>query len=811
MELARRAPMLALVMLMLCAAASAQTLRSENDPRNTAPTVGTGGPVGGPTGLFTVYDGQTLRRGEFTFSAAYSNFDRDPGNVDITEVPVSFQVGLGDYLELFFNTDAYRQIKVNSPQNLSGFGLPNARNFAAGNLVLGPNDSGASGIAGGVFFVPARTATGNGQAFTQFPFVGAAGPRTTGGGRTFGTLSGNISPGRGDGFIDRNFGAADQFPGIGSPLGGILPGIVLTTTLLPRTDNTSLLIPNSSFDAPSYLPDAPFLGRTYGQTSFNTFTVGAKFRLTDVKNPFGVALIPFYRFYSETGDDFNQLQRGASPAGNIGDFGLVLAVDGRLSRSVNVSANLGYVLNSNPRGTFGSQELTMLDRPDEIMGAIGFDFPVNRFFQPIAELRTNHYVGGRTTNALENYPIDGLVGVRIFPRRFFGFSAAYRRHFNQQDGDFAGGDNGSGGIAGFTPSDDPNGFIGQFFIGRRNLRAPEFLPNQPPVVNVTASGGTATTDGGTSIVVCPRDPSLATPPNSQVQITTTASDPDGDTLLYTYETTGGRIIGEGPNVTLDLSGVAPGTYTVNATVDDGCGCVAFDSTTVTVTECAIPEPPPCPTVTVSCPDTVEVGSPATFTANVNGGDTNVTPTYNWTVTIGTITSGQGTPNITVDTTGFAGQAITATVTVGGFDPSCQNTASCTTSATGPTEVPNRKFSEYGDILDDEAKAQLDLYAVELQNDPGATATIITYANRNGTDRRRRNAQRRADFARDYLVNNRGIDAGRIQTIDGGFREEAATELYIVPTGATQPTASPTVDASEVTPPRRPARRRGRRR
>ena len=63
MDLARRAPMLALVTLLLCAAASAQTLRSANDPRNIAPTIGTGGPVGGPTGLFTVYDGQTLRRG----------------------------------------------------------------------------------------------------------------------------------------------------------------------------------------------------------------------------------------------------------------------------------------------------------------------------------------------------------------------------------------------------------------------------------------------------------------------------------------------------------------------------------------------------------------------------------------------------------------------------------------------------------------------------------------------------------------------------------------------------------------------------
>src|SRR5215211_1494038 len=100
MKLATKAYVITLILLTLVFAASAQQ-RSDKDDRNTAPTVGTGGPVGGPTGLFTVYDGQTLRKGEYTFSLAYSNFDRDPGNVDITEVPISFQIGLNNYNKLF--------------------------------------------------------------------------------------------------------------------------------------------------------------------------------------------------------------------------------------------------------------------------------------------------------------------------------------------------------------------------------------------------------------------------------------------------------------------------------------------------------------------------------------------------------------------------------------------------------------------------------------------------------------------------------------------------------------------------------------
>jgi len=135
MRLATRALLSALTIFVLSAAVSAQTLRLPQDPRNQAPTVGTGGPVGGPTGLFTVYDGDTIRKGEFTFSVAYSNYDRDPGNVDIVDTPLSFNVGLNDHIELFYKTNGYRGVKVNNPQNLSSFYLPNSQLFFGATLL----------------------------------------------------------------------------------------------------------------------------------------------------------------------------------------------------------------------------------------------------------------------------------------------------------------------------------------------------------------------------------------------------------------------------------------------------------------------------------------------------------------------------------------------------------------------------------------------------------------------------------------------------------------------------------------------------
>src|SRR5205807_10301848 len=123
---------------------------------------------------------------------------------------------------------------------------------------------------------------------------------------------------------------------------------------------------------------------------------------------------------------------------------------------------------------------------------------------------------------------------------------------------------------GFTPSSDPHGFGFQFFAGHRNKREPSILPNQPPVISSFAASATTIT------MPCPPGTTSSTCPaaaNTTLGLVTTASDPDGDTLLYSYTVTGGRITGEGANVSWDLSGVGPGTYTASVEVDDGCGCI----------------------------------------------------------------------------------------------------------------------------------------------------------------------------------------------------------------------------------------------
>jgi len=805
MRLATRAVLSALTIFVLSAAVSAQTLRLPQDPRNQAPAVGTGGPVGGPTGLFTIYDGDTIRRGEFTFSVAYSNYDRDPGNVDLVETPLSFNVGLNDHVELFFKTNGYRGVKVNNPQNLSSFYLPNNGLFFGSTLICtGPaiilppeRVSGSTQLTGfSPLFRPAGPPCNvGGQGFLQFPFIGGTGPN-------FGLTGNAIAPP----FVSRigtpfggngSFGAASNFPGLGSTVGGILPGIVLSTRVVPPTATTlAITVPAVFTTAPSYLPDAPFIGRLYGESSFTDFVVGAKIRFTSPNNAFGVAVIPFYRWWPDNADDaagFRQLQRGAGPGAQLGDFGLIGAISGRLSQHVTVSGNIGYILNSNPKSE-AMGDSVLLDRPDEFLSGVAVDYVINKHVQLIGEARSTIYTGGKTPNAFNNNPVDAIGGVRIYPARWWGIGAAYRRHMNQQDQShfnqtFPGG---------VHESDDPNGFIFQFWAGHRNPRTPPPPPNQPPTVTVSASSASITLPcpPGTSSDSCTASASRS------VTLTAAGVDPDNDTLLYTWSVTGGTLTGEGREVTWDLSAGQPGTYTATATVNDGNQHTAVNTTTVSIAECTGCKPP-CPTISVSCPADVDLGAPITFTASI-GGDMNVT--YNWTVSAGTISSGQGTSSITVDTSGLGGQSVTATLEVGGLDPSCSRTASCTTGVKAPNP-PAVKFDEYGNIKFNDEKARLDNYAIQLQNQPGSQGYIIAYGSCEGE------AQARADRAKDYLVNTRGIDAGRLVTIDGGCMPELKVELWVVPTGATAPAAS-TDNAVSPCPACKkaaaPRRRRGRR-
>ena len=200
----------------------------------------------------------------------------------------------------------------------------------------------------------------------------------------------------------------------------------------------------------------------------------------------------------------------------------------------------------------------------------------------------------------------------------------------------------------------------------------------------------------------------------------------------------------------------------------------------------------CPTISVWCPAHYNDGEPLNFRAIISGGNPNVLPVFSWTVSEGRIVQGQGTSSIKVDMTGFRGRSTTGTVTVSGFDSACPATASCTLIE--HPAPPSKKFDSYGVLPRKKEALRLNAYALELQNQPGSQAYILAYGGRRGSGGE---AQKLAAKTQEYLVRTRGIDGGRIVTVDAGYKEKSTVDLWIVPTGATPPVTEPTVDPSEV--------------
>jgi hypothetical protein len=165
----------------------------------------------------------------------------------------------------------------------------------------------------------------------------------------------------------------------------------------------------------------------------------------------------------------------------------------------------------------------------------------------------------------------------------------------------------------------------------------------------------------------------------------------GNPVRFTWRATAGRIEGEGPTVTWNLTGVVPGQHKVYLDIINGSTneeCQAFSSTTILV-NCA---PPVCPNVSIVCPDRVVVDEPITFSASMSGGSGVVDTTYNWTVSAGRIIEGQGTTTIKVDTTGLGGQTVKATFSVGGYPKDM-----CIRLHEAPQHWDKRVLPEYSNI------------------------------------------------------------------------------------------------------------------
>ncbi len=198
---------------------------------------------------------------------------------------------------------------------------------------------------------------------------------------------------------------------------------------------------------------------------------------------------------------------------------------------------------------------------------------------------------------------------------------------------------------------------------------------------------------------------------------------------------------------------------------------------------------PCPKITLKAPNQpVRDGASLRLTAGLLGGDKKVVPMFDWSLSAGTIRSGQGTPNIEVDTTGAGtDRVIHATVLLGGFSPECASSESVAVPIAGPAQ----KADEFGALPESEIASRIESFISSVS--PTDQVHVFAYAGRTNV----------RGFASSSLRQIRtqalksGISSDRLVTVDGGYRDKAAFELWVVPLGSEPPKATPTVSARDI--------------
>ena len=749
MSLSRKALALVAAMLMLNCVAWAQDddLSAEECERlnhQKAPT------IYGGTGLFQTYTTRTLESGEYSVGFFWNNMDREPGDIDINQATANFTLGLTDGWEIWANLIAWQQTTVRQPFLISGTGFNAVRAFRRS-----PYD----------FFGPPFGGTDGGAAF--FPGTGA--------------LGGGILP------VLGRFGTPITPAGVviiddfGQPAGAVGLGPAIVT------------------DRPSYYPDLPFVGQVdffgfdqFGRPVFGPrasgngmgdASLGTKIEIIDPDENPGFSMALGGTVTIPTARNANALARGRT-AGEV-DFGPFLAfghefADGKFRMYENVS----YTWVGDPN--VGDVEI--LDRPDKLGLNFGLSAAPSKHVELIGELVYTRFMGGQTPNLNQRDPLDLIAGARFF---FFdgqlSFGGAYRRLLNGPDEVTYPVLNNTGFI--FVPptvvqvpifnfanqtfqSDDHNGFIAYVGFGSRNECVEPPPPNVPPVcVAIT---------GGPDVFI-----------GDSIALSVNATDADGDVLTYTWSSTCGRIVGSGANVTFDATGVPEGTCTITVQISDGFN-PPVECTALVIN--VRPRPNVCPTVTLTASSTsVKQGERVTFTATVTDPDNGPGPvTYEWNTTAGSLNRISDN-QVEIDTTGLEG-SITVSVTTGDGDPNCVRTERVTVNIEPPPApepidtITPCSFRRNNARVDNACKSILDDVATRMQSNPTLQVVIDGHSDRG---ERAGIALKRAENVRDYLVNERGIDANRIvvRSYDdkcdtGDAASNRRVEIFLVPEGRT---------------------------
>ena len=344
--------------------------------------------------------------------------------------------------------------------------------------------------------------------------------------------------------------------------------------MLPRPATTSS-------GTQAFSQSAPFMDVPVA-TGRSDVHLGVKFNLLSERmgDPLSMALAGFGTLpgqRSATG-----LNRGLSSGAFQGGFALLFSKTA--ADLVRLHLNIGTNYVSNP----DIADVELADLQHEFIYRGGVELPAYKSLRIIGELNGYKYFGTRTTGLNPKSPLDLIMGLRYYPAEWASVAGGYQVSFHQ------------------TPIPTNvgslefgyDGFVVQGAFGTRR--------NDPPTVSCAVAKNSILQDDKTTIRA-------------------SGVDPDGDRLSYSWAATGGKISGAEDTATFDASNLAPGKYTVTATVADKKH-QASCSADITVLKRNV-----APTASVE-PSTFDLTQGESVNLRCNASDANNDPlTYKWTV------------------------------------------------------------------------------------------------------------------------------------------------------------------------------------
>lgn len=206
---------------------------------------------------------------------------------------------------------------------------------------------------------------------------------------------------------------------------------------------------------------------------------------------------------------------------------------------------------------------------------------------------------------------------------------------------------------------------------------------------------------------------------------------------------------------------------------------------------APPPPNPCPQLVLNAPAgrILKDGETVSISAGLAGGDASAIPNFVWTTSAGVIASGQGTRNVSIDSTGAGNdRQISVDLWVSGYAPECALQANAKINVVPPPH----KAVEFGEM---EAERESELLKGFLENLSGSSDNVYVFGYAGRTTVRGYTSANLKRIKATLLTH--GMNSQRLGLIDGGYRETPAFEIWLVPVGADVPRSTPTIAAKDI--------------